>query len=182
MPASVGIKQRCQLLEPESVILSVLPSIYKAYVRPYLEFATPAWNPHRQCHIEKLEKVQHRLVKSIQGLSGATYDQKLSEIGLETLEERLRKLDLIQAFKFFKNEDDTFADIFQVPYNHPYQTRRIAGGNIITQHRSRLELRANFFSQRVIAPWNTLPPDIRGATNVLCFKRGLNARQTGQPN
>ncbi len=156
----------------------VLPSIFKTYVRPHLEFAAPVWNPHRQSDIETLEKVQIRLVKSIQGLSGTSYEEKLSEIGLETLEMRRRKLDLIQAHKFVKNEDNTFTDFFQVPEDRPYATRRAMGGNIITQHRSRLELRANFFSQRVIAPWNALPPNTRGAPNVQSFKRCLKAGVT----
>ncbi len=154
----------------------VLPSIFKTYVRPYLEFAAPVWNPHRQADIESLEKVQRRLVKEILGVAGTTYEEKLCQLGLETLEERRRKLDLIQVHKIVSSDDDTIAKFFQTHEDRPYHTRRTAGGNLITQHRPRLEVRANFFSQRVTTPWNALPPDIRGAPNVLCFKQKLKAR------
>ncbi len=77
----------------------VLPQIYKTYVRPHMEYAAPAWNPWQRGDVDVLEKVQHRLVNSISGLAGQTYEEKLREAGLESLEVRRNKLDLIQTFK-----------------------------------------------------------------------------------
>ena len=55
---------------------TVLPRIYKTYVRPHLEFASPAWNPWQKGDVEALEKVQRRFVGSIQGLHGSSYEEK----------------------------------------------------------------------------------------------------------
>ncbi len=122
-----------------------------------MEFASPAWNPYRQSDVDTLEKVQRRLVKSIQGLSGSSYEENLAEIGLETLEQRRRKLDLIQAHKIVKSDENNSANFFSIPIDRPYHTRVGVGGNIINLHRSRLEVRAQFFSQCVADPWNALP-------------------------
>jgi hypothetical protein len=37
---------------------------------------------------------------------------------------------------------------------------------------SRLEIRRNFFSQRVIEDWNNVPAELKQAKNVKYFKRG----------
>jgi len=42
-------------------------------------------------------------------------------------------------------------------------------------NRSRLDLRKNFFSQRVISAWNSLPQNVVDATSVNSFKNRLDA-------
>jgi ribonuclease P/MRP protein subunit RPP40 len=62
--------------------------LYKQYVLPHLEFAVQAWNPWLAGDIELLEKVQRRAVNMVSGLKGTTYEEKLSELDMLTLEER----------------------------------------------------------------------------------------------
>ncbi len=59
--------------------------LYKQYVRPHLEFASPAWSPWNLGDQEKLEKVQEKAVKMVTGLTGTTYEERCVELGLETL-------------------------------------------------------------------------------------------------
>ena len=40
----------------------------------------------------------------------------------------------------------------------------------MSQERCNLELRRNFFTQRVVAPWNALPPNVHHAPSVDQFK------------
>jgi hypothetical protein len=37
---------------------------------------------------------------------------------------------------------------------------------------SRLEIRKNFFSQRVVEGWNSTPANLKQAVSVKCFKNG----------
>ena len=60
--------------------------LYKQYVRPHLEFAVTAWSPWSEADKECLEKVQKRAVKMISGLASRDYNERLAELGLETLE------------------------------------------------------------------------------------------------
>jgi hypothetical protein len=44
--------------------------------------------------IERLEKVQEKAVKMVAGLKEKEYAERCTELGLETLEERLQKQDM----------------------------------------------------------------------------------------
>ena len=153
----------------------VLPGIYKTYVRPHMEYTSPAWNPWLRGDVDALEKVQRRLVGSIQGLAGQTYEEKLQEVELESLTTRRRKLDLIQTFKILKGWDRVAAeDWFQpVPEDRPQRTRQASRGPCLIQQRSRLEIRTNIFSQRVVKDWNALEQDLRLSRSVSSFKNKL---------
>ena len=61
---------------------------YKIYVRPILEYSSPAWSPCLKYHINALESVQRRFTKKLPGLSELTYAERLSNLNLQTLEHR----------------------------------------------------------------------------------------------
>ena len=79
--------------------------LYVQYVRPHLEFASPAWSPWQEADKECLEKVQKRAVSMVSGLSSAQYEDRLKELGLTTLEERRHQLDMLQTFKILAGKD-----------------------------------------------------------------------------
>ena len=159
----------------------VLPRIFKIYVRPHLEFAVPAWNPWQAGDVDRLEQVQRRLVNSVQGLAGTTYEEKLREIDLEPLVTRRQKLDLIQTFKIVQGHDRVDRSTwFSMAPEHPrYGTRSADGGPYIYQHRARLELRANFFSQRVATAWNGLKSDLKQSVTVESFENKVKIWPNG---
>ena len=46
----------------------------------------------------------------------------------------------------------------------------MANSENLFEPKSRLDVRRNFFSCRVVQPWNNLPPRVQGASDVLDFK------------
>ena len=77
----------------------VFKKLYVKYVRPHLEFASPAWSPWLQEDIEILEAVQKKAIGMISGLKSKSYGKKCEEIGLESLKARSEWQDLLEAYK-----------------------------------------------------------------------------------
>ena len=67
-----------------------------------------AWRPHYRKDIDKLEKVQRRATRMVEGLGEYSYEDRLRILGLTTLETRFLRADLIEVFKIlggFENFD-----------------------------------------------------------------------------
>ena len=153
---------------------TVLPKIYAQYVRPHLEFAIQAWAPWQRGDIELLEDVQRRMVRQVTGLQGRTYEEKLGELGMETLEKRRRTQDLVQAHKIIHGVDDVESSIWFVsPDQNQHRTRASEWGLRQSGHPPRLEMRKHFFSQRVVPEWNSLPGTTRSTASLKEFKSHL---------
>ena len=87
--------------------------LYKAIVRPHLEYCIQAWNPHLRKDVDMLEKIQRRATKLIPELRDLTYEERLKECGLTTLDtRRLRGGDQIEVFKILKGYENIYSNIF----------------------------------------------------------------------
>ena len=75
--------------------------MYKAVVRPRLEYCIQAWRPYRKKDIDTLEHIQRRATKITPGLRDLSYEECLKECGLTTLETRRLRGDHIEVFKIF---------------------------------------------------------------------------------
>ena len=129
--------------------------------------------------IDRLENVQKRMVRQVTGLQGITYEERLEELGMDTLEKRRMDQDMIQAFKILKEVDDVDKTIwswFTTMENRQQRTRAAVGGHNLEGQLSRLELRRNFFSQRVVDMWNALPNSTKSAKTVQEFKNLLRKK------
>ena len=62
--------------------------LYKAIVRPHLEYCIQAWRPCCKKDIDKLERIQRRATKMIPQLRDLSYESRLLQCGLTTLETR----------------------------------------------------------------------------------------------
>jgi hypothetical protein len=143
--------------------------LYTQYVRPHVEFATPAWSPWLLSDVQTIEKVQEKAVGMISGLKGESYEDKCKELKIETLRERRKINDMAQAYKLTSGRDrvDRVRLFNYVPAG---RTRMAADPLNIRPEFTRTDVRKNFFSQRIVTEWNKIPNEIKTSSNVQIFK------------
>ena len=144
---------------------SIWLTLYTTYVRPHLEFAVPAWRPHHERDIDVIERVQRRATRLMHEIRGLDYPDRCKYLGIEQLEDRRERGDLIQMYKLVNGLD-------KVQWQAPLQWRPPRGG-----HRSKLareivkgcDARHHFFTNRIANTWNQLPDSVVSAPTVNSF-------------
>ena len=163
----VGLLFRCFLTRD----VDTLVSAYTTYVRPVLEYASSIWSPSYLYLIDKLERVQRRFTKRIPGLDQMSYTERLAALGMDSLEIRRLRADLILAYKIIFGLIDVDCK--------KYFVLRVAGSTrghdfkLIPEH-CVVDRRKHFFSQRIVKMWNALPSAIIKFDSLSVFKSSLN--------
>ena len=145
---------------------------FKIYVRPLLEYASPAWNPTQIGLIETIEKVQRTFKKRLPGLSNMSYEDRLKTLQMQTLEHRRLQYDLHTCFNIVHNniclQPQNFFTFSPNTNTRGHQFRFIVPI-------AKTNTKKRFFSCRVVQPWNSLPSNLVSNPNPTNFKRGLRS-------
>ena len=110
-------------------------------------------------------------------LLDCTYEEKLVEAGMVTLETRRLRGDLLQAYRVMNGVDDVdhrkwFTMVQE--RNGAMSTRHTTGTMNVERGDGKGEVRKNFWSQRVVNPWNNLPDEVKKAKSLNDFKNGID--------
>ena len=145
--------------------------LYKGLVRPILEYGNAVWHPRFVSDRKEIEKVQRRATKLVPSLASLSYGDRLRALKLPSLQYRMRRGDMIQTYKIIQGIDlvdrDLFFSAVTVEATRGHQFK-------LFQKRSRLNVRANTFGNRVVPDWNSLPSEVVNATSVNSFKNKLD--------
>ena len=146
---------------------------FKIYVRPLLEYNSSVWSPTLKYLIELLENVQRRFTKRMFGLYNLTYHQRLICLGLESLELRRLRFDLLLVYKIvfgltgLRSEDFFCTNVSRNVLNlrgHPYQ---------LIHNVARTPVRNTFFVNRIVGIWNNLHLNACVFNSFKQFKQSL---------
>ena len=85
------------------VSTKLLRKAFTTYVRPLLEYNTYIWSPSDVGSITKIERVQRRFNKRIPSVSTLCYNDRLKTLGLDSLEYRRLRYDLVMMYKIVHN-------------------------------------------------------------------------------
>jgi len=148
--------------------------LFKALVRPHLEYGNAIWHPLFKKQSIAVERVQRRGTKFLANLKNLTYVERLKEVNLPSLKFRRLRGDLIQTFKIVNGVDKLDTNTF-FQFTSYDKTRNST--NKIYINRYRTNLRKNCFSNRIAPYWNKLPTHVKNAKDVNHFKNLLEQVQ-----
>ena len=146
---------------------------FNVYVRPLLEYNSPAWSPTLKKHIHSIEDVQRRFTKRLPGLSSYTYHQRLTILKLESLEIRRLRADLALTYKILFGLVLVNC-INPLTLNNTRKSLNLRSHHYqISYQNARSYTRRNFFCNRIILLWNSLPTKTTIFDNLKAFKRSI---------
>lgn len=146
--------------------------LYKAYIRPKLEFAVSVWCPYFTKDIMRLEKIQRKVTRIPPELRNLSYPDRLSTLQITTLTERRVRGDLIEVYKWTSGYYDC-ENIFRTNKN------RVVRGHIkkLEKEKCNKLQRKNFITNRIVYKWNQLQESTVTSKSTNQFKNRVDGEQ-----
>ena len=146
----------------------IMVPLFKALIRPHLEYANPVWSPYKAKYIKQIEQIQRDFTRHVYGMKNLEYAQRLRCLKLPSLQYRRFRGDLIEVFKLTHDLYDPqttksllTSAIFPFTRCHNYKLHKLRTNTV--QYKQ-------FFTNRVVDSWNNLPHAIVNAESVNSFK------------
>ena len=147
---------------------------FRVYVLPILDYCSQVYSPHKLSDIRLLERIQRKFTKRI--LQGnLSYNERLRHFGLESLEMRRLKNDILLAYKIIHNQIPVLSHLFQ-SRNQSKTTRTTETFNLVIP-KFKVDSKKYFFVNRVSKVLNSFPVNrtLMDRYNLKLFKQHLNA-------
>ena len=150
----------------------VLVPLFKALVRPVLEYVNTVWDSSFKTQIKLLEDVQRKYTKHILEVKKLPYEKRLERLNLPSLEFRRFRGDLIQVYKIVHKHYDrrSVNNLFTFS-----QDTRLRGHSYkITKFITKKRQYQHFFTNRIVNKWNGLSQDTVSSKSINIFKNNID--------
>ena len=119
---------------------------------------------------QKIERIQHKACRMNQPISQLPYHDRLRQFNLLSLQHHRRRGDLIYLYKILKGTYDIHNQLFTS--SNSIATK--GHTKKLFKYHTNSYARLNFYSNRVINDWNSLPQSIVDSPSVNEFKMLLD--------
>jgi len=145
-----------------------LVTLFKTFVLPQIEYACQVWSPNILRDVDILESVQRTFTRRLPGLAALDYPGRLIAVGLEPLELRRIRADLVFVYKIIHGLVDlNFEDFFDYSptigrcRGHPLKLQVPPAKSVC---------RKQYFACRVVPVWNALSTETVTSRTLHGFK------------
>jgi ribonucleases P/MRP protein subunit RPP40 len=114
----------------------------------------------------------------VAGLASREYEGRCRELGLETLETRRKQQDLMQTYKLVQGIEK-INRVQLLRHVNRGRTRQDADPLDKKQEKFRLEIRKNFYTQRIVKDWKELPKKVKNARPIAGFNAAYKIFKDG---
>ena len=152
---------------------STMLRLYKAYVKPHLNYCSSAWDPPLVKDQEALESVQKFALKLCYKNSSAAYLQLLNSTGLTTLSAEHKIAKLCFLYKIVNKLTSFPANIIRFRSSVPFHIRS-CHAFILSIPYARTGYCYYSFVHSSCKLWNTLPLYVLQSCTITAFKCNLN--------
>ena len=121
--------------------------------------------------MDLLEWVHRRAAKKIQGMEHLSYEERLRELGLFSLETRRLWQNLLTAFQYLKG---AYKKAGERLFTKACSDKTRGNGFKLKEGRFRLVIRKKFFTMREVRQWNRLPREAVDVRSLAVFKARLD--------
>ena len=133
-------------------------------------YAVQFWSSSLRKDINTLEKVQRRATKLIPSIRNCPYNVRLKKLGLQSLEVRRIRGQLIEVYKIINGFDLVNSPLF---IRNENSITRNNGFKLIGK-RFRSDIAKHFLTNRIVKIWNLLPADVVSSKTINQFKNKLD--------
>ena len=151
----------------------IMVPLFKALVRPILEYANAVWNTNLRKHVDDIKKVQRKFTKFISEVRFLEYEDRLTALKLPSLEYRRLRGDLIEMYKITHNIYDPKTTNLLFTYSNNQQGLRQHIYKVNKIHTNKKQYQS-FFTNRIVNCWNTLPEKVVYSSSVNIFKNEID--------
>ena len=149
---------------------SILKSLFESLIRSRLEYCCTAWDPYRNTHKERIERIQKRYVRMMCKDWSTSYNVLLQNVKMNLLENRRKYHRLVFYYKIVNN----LINVGEV--NRCTRANRIGrNDNTFKMHvpYARTDYYMKSFYPQTINEWNQLPQTVVNSQSLNTFKSAL---------
>ena len=150
-------------------------TLFVSHVRPILDYCSCLWNLGFEGDLTKMENVQRKWTKQVDGYRDMDYYSRLTGLGLYSVRGRSLRSDLVKLWKIFHGlvSEELLSLLDRCSHaatrGHPFK---------LAVPRCRNDLKRRYFHVRLVRIWNDLPEEAVKLDTGDKFKRFLDANMS----